>query len=296
MEIKTFAPVMIPTLCRYDHFKRCVESLARCKYAECTDVYIALDYPLNDSHVAGYNKICSYVDTISGFKSVTVIRRPVNYGVIVNIRSIRAEILKKYDRIIFTEDDNEFSYDFLQYINEGLEYYICGYRHPFDNNIDKEYFLSQHFAAWGYGIWRDKAIFLNSTIFKESYPLELIRKCSLTKFCKEYIDSSLSRILGKGVLGDMYTTYYQKESGSFSVFPAVSKVRNWGHDGSGTNCDFDKNDIYSNQKIDTREVAINYDWNPTPIQEKFKFNKQSIKYRLSSVYNFILIKLYLVNN
>ena len=47
-EIKEFAPVLIPTLNRYEHFKRCLESLERCTWAEKTDVYVALDFPPSD--------------------------------------------------------------------------------------------------------------------------------------------------------------------------------------------------------------------------------------------------------
>lgn len=31
MEIKQYAPVVIPTLNRYDHFKACLESLEKCR-------------------------------------------------------------------------------------------------------------------------------------------------------------------------------------------------------------------------------------------------------------------------
>lgn len=34
-----YAPVMIPTLCRYEHFKECLESLSLCKGADMTEVF-----------------------------------------------------------------------------------------------------------------------------------------------------------------------------------------------------------------------------------------------------------------
>ena len=43
--VNNLAPVIIPTLCRYDHFKRLMESLNKCTWADKTDVYIGLDYP-----------------------------------------------------------------------------------------------------------------------------------------------------------------------------------------------------------------------------------------------------------
>ena len=103
MEISQFAPVLIPTLNRYDHFRRCVESLSKCTHADKTDLHIALDYPANDSHWDGYNKIKEYLNEVSGFKSVNIIQRDQNYGSIQNIKDAREQVFQRYDRIILSE-------------------------------------------------------------------------------------------------------------------------------------------------------------------------------------------------
>ena len=41
-------PIIIPTLCRYEHFARCIESLKENKYAQYTDIYIGIDYPITE--------------------------------------------------------------------------------------------------------------------------------------------------------------------------------------------------------------------------------------------------------
>ena len=75
------APVLIPTLCRYEHFKECIESLKKNSYAQYTDIFIALDYPLKDAHKSGYEKICEYLkNDFSEFKSFNVEKRKYNYG------------------------------------------------------------------------------------------------------------------------------------------------------------------------------------------------------------------------
>ena len=93
MEITQFAPVLIPTLNRYEHFKRCVESLAHCTHADKTDLFIALDYPLKDSHWKGYKKIKQYLSEISGFKTITIIERERNFGAIDNFISAQKYLL-----------------------------------------------------------------------------------------------------------------------------------------------------------------------------------------------------------
>ena len=61
IEEKKYAPVYIPTLNRYEHFKRCLESLERCTDADKTDVYVGLDYPPSEKYVAGWKKIDEYL-------------------------------------------------------------------------------------------------------------------------------------------------------------------------------------------------------------------------------------------
>ena len=54
-EIREYAPILIPTLNRYEHFKRCVESLAKCTHAEKTELVIGLDYPPSERYQKGTN-------------------------------------------------------------------------------------------------------------------------------------------------------------------------------------------------------------------------------------------------
>lgn len=81
-----YAPVVIPVLCRYKHFTKCIESLANNGWAKYTDVYIALDYPAKDKHVYGYKQICGYLDNndFSAFHSFCVIKRNKNLGPAIN--------------------------------------------------------------------------------------------------------------------------------------------------------------------------------------------------------------------
>ena len=120
--IITYSPVVIPTLNRYEHFKRCLESLERCSGAEYTDVYIGLDYPPSDKYIEGWKLIDEYLikkEAKNGFKKLIIKRRKTNCGVggpTDNGELLVKEILMDYDRYIFTEDDNEFSPNFLEYV------------------------------------------------------------------------------------------------------------------------------------------------------------------------------------
>ena len=139
-----YAPVVIPTLCRFEHFKRCIDSLSRCTGAEFTDVYIGLDYPLKDSHWEGYRKICDYLEHFTGSFHLIVVKRDKNYGFRGNIRDLIEQVRCDYDRYILSEDDNEFAPNFLEYMNVGLEKYkddpnvlrICGCVMPWEADYE----------------------------------------------------------------------------------------------------------------------------------------------------------------
>jgi len=139
-----YAPVIITTLCRFEHFKRCIDSLLQCTGAEFTDVYIGVDYPSKDSHWKGYNKICEYVQDIKGFNKLVIIKREKNCGAVGNLKALREYVEKMYDRCIFSEDDNEFAPNFLEYMNEGLIRFkdnpivlrICGSRMTWGADFD----------------------------------------------------------------------------------------------------------------------------------------------------------------
>lgn len=66
MEIKNYAPVIIPTLCRYEKFRNYIETLSKCTGADKTTVIIGLDYPLNQTHIAGYQEIKKYLQSGGG--------------------------------------------------------------------------------------------------------------------------------------------------------------------------------------------------------------------------------------
>ena len=172
MKIKQYAPVIIPTLNRYNHFKRCFESLEKCKGVEYTDVYIALDYPPSEKYIDGWKKIDTYLckkEQNNNFKHLYVVRRERNYGVghiNSNASVLLNELQKKYDSYILSEDDNEFSKSFLEYMNACFMRFkdderiikICGYNFPIQmpSMYKNNFYISKHFCAWGNGAWTKK--------------------------------------------------------------------------------------------------------------------------------------------
>ena len=280
-----YAPVLIPTLCRDEHFIRCIESLKNNSWAKYTDIYIALDYPAKESHWDGYQKICSYLEgDFSEFAHFTVVKREENYGTSRNMIELREHILKKYDRYIRTDDDIEFSPNFLEYMDKCLEYYeededviaVTGYSHPINWNIaDGCNTIKNNFicSTWGLGFWTNKFLKLR---------IEIVQGKCLRKMFDEVIYNKKIKLLTNARLLDYVNgclnyeqecwidrisdialgTYITLEN-KFVIIPKKSKARNWGFDGSGECCGI----VTGTEKGDT---ADNYLYNQQPIdQEKY---------------------------
>jgi len=267
--LNEFAPIIIPTLNRYEHLKRCIESLKNNMFASETDLYISVDYPPAEKYVEGYNRVKEYLDNElkSGFKNIYVFYQSENLGPEKNMDFLRNASLKSSDKtFIFCEDDNEFAPCFLEYINKGLKLfedddrvcYICSYSQ--DKNWDdcegaNIYYLD-HMCAWGYGTWRKKFDELNSWISERELKTVIkdLKKCRWLynySYKKYWILAEALIAQGKNVFISSVTNdirridytigLYLTLNGKYSVFPRKSLTRNWGYDGSGTNCAAVKN-------------------------------------------------------
>lgn len=260
----TCYPVIIPTLNRFSHLRACVESLAHCAHASETELIIGLDFPPAEKYVDGWKKIKKYIPQIKGFRNVEVLERDENFGSSKNSRSLQDYALTKYDAYIYTEDDNVFSPNFLEFINKGLEKYkdnenvlaVCGYSYPIDWQTSENAVLQHnYFSAWGYGEWGNKRNsmlqalspeFIKDALLGESEYSEL-KKSSKNKIMTIF-NFSREKIDCMDITRSIYMTVKQK----YVLMPAVSLVRNTGWDGSGEHCSkygMKIKDIFSKQEI-----------------------------------------------
>lgn len=258
MTVDTYYPVLIPTLCRFEHFKRCVETLSACTHADKTTLYIALDYPLKEDHWEGYKNISSFIDNIKGFENVIVLKREKNLGPAQNIKRAKDVIFDKYDAYIFSEDDNEFSPNFLDYMNKCLNRYkdnpsiyaVCGYNFPVDfGGYNKNIYFNHLYSAWGVGRWRYKEIPFEISSVK-SILGSLRHVIRIYYYNPKYLLYLLRMVQKKVVYGDLLVCAYSIAQKKLNIFPTVSKVRNHGHDGSGQNSTVIGKNKYETQVID----------------------------------------------
>ena len=285
-----YAPVLIPTVCRYQHFRNCIESLSQCTWADKTDVFVAVDYPGCKEHWEGYRKIREYLENCGnmGFKSLNVTFREMNYffsgkG---NIGTLMRDVEKTYDRYIASEDDNMFASNFLVYMNSCLEAFeddpdvvmVSGYSYPVEWDVsDGATCLKQNFNAsvWGAGFWSKKRAtfipYIRSGAMLDDVS-QVIRDKTYLRMTdaslREYIPASVTpwRKLFRFimVISDIGLRAYLAVAGKYVITPSISKVRNCGFDGSGQYC----------QTIEQKEngnTAGTYRYSQQPIDQKDTF-------------------------
>lgn len=298
MDTKDYAPVVIPTLNRFEHFKRCLESLERCTGAEYTDVYVGLDYPPSEKYVKGWMSIDSYLkkkEKGHGFNKLYVRRRDHNCGAGLNINLLCDEVKLFVDRYIITEDDNEFSPCFLEYMNISLKKYkkdkrvvsVCGYT-PFAYEGGENVYFNRRVNFWGVGRWSDKTEeskkyrtlkHMESVLYNFSdsmrlftfHPIILNRVMDQVFYNKNYGDGSLS--------------CYCVLNNKFCLYPSKSLVRNWGNDGSGLHCkkvddSYVKREISQDKTFELDEIEVSI---------KKDIRKQALKVDSKNWYGNILI-------
>ena len=286
------APVFIGTLDRHTHFQKAVDSLKENQFATDTHLFIGLDYPSQPKHYPGYDQICKYLDNLTGFKDITIMKRTKNYGAIRNFQEGKTEVLKHHDRIIVSEDDNCFSQNFLSFINQGLERFkdeqrvfaICGHNYPvsFDNRYDGNHFAWQGCSVWGYGIWKERYQSMNCKQIDFVKTLNVPRKVvQAYRIAPHYVSSMLAKVNTRNEydpFSDAAINLYLRSNGLFCIFPTLSKVRNFGHDGSGLHSGEIKGiSPFANQTIDDSDSFV-YDCSEEIFFNNPKVNKMLFRY------------------
>ena len=254
-----YAPIIIPTLNRKRHLMRCLNSLAANTGAEHTEVFISVDFPPAERYRPGYQEVKEYLDQtdFSRFKAVHVIYQQENLGAKDNCSYLVQMIGERYDRYIFTEDDNEFSPNFLEYINKGLDLFetdprvigICAAKDAAWAQDEGNVLFAKLYPAYGYGTWVKKEqampedcrrVLLPKRVYGPKTMLRLMKQnlCLFSLYvcqilCKD--DGLFWNEDGSLYLCDSTRSLYMHLSDKVCIVPSVAKSRTWGNDGSGVN-------------------------------------------------------------
>lgn len=255
-----YAPIIIPTLNRNKHLKRCVESLAKCKLANQTELFISVDYPPSAKYQKGYLEVCDFLSSFdfSSFKNTCITYQTNNLGAAGNNRFLQEQVRGKYTKVIYTEDDCEFSPNFLVYINESLKRFendkrvisICGATDTNWKSCEGSNVVATKFApSYGIASWITKRDAFakegtNYLLNKDNWTIgnfvKLFRRNRLL-FSKYILDILLTNggvfWHSDGTLNfcDTPKAIYYHLSDYMTISPVKPMSRTFGNDGSGLN-------------------------------------------------------------
>lgn len=116
--INCCSPIGISTYKRIDHLKETLDALSKNILAEYSDLYIFSDAPRVGDEDEVY-KLREFLNTINGFKSVSIFQRITNDRVKNNREGIKY-LLDKYGKCIFLEEDIVTAKGFLEFMNSPL--------------------------------------------------------------------------------------------------------------------------------------------------------------------------------
>ena len=123
MERKELAPIILFAYNRPKHVKQVLEALQQNKLSEQSELFIFSDGGKDFEDEKLVEETREILDNTTGFKKVTVFKRPVNFGLAANVIDGVSTIIEKYGRVIVLEDDLVTAPTFISFMNKALDVY-----------------------------------------------------------------------------------------------------------------------------------------------------------------------------
>lgn len=298
----SLAPVIIYVYNRVDKIKNCIDALLLNYLANEVDLFVISDGP-HANDVEAVNSIRSYLADLTGFRSINVLARQSNWGATKSTSSAEHLIGSLYQRFIAMEDDNIVSKNFLNYMNQALDYYkhdsrvfsICGYKAPFNlpENYSRDVWFSPWHNAWTYATWYDRWSRLDiesndfSETFKSISKRKRLRELGLFMYDAAWLDWK-----GFARANDARICMHMFHNAMVTVAPSVSLNFNDGQDGTGLHAKKTSRfevDLSNGEKINFNFVAFDQ-LDDNVISMFVKFMDRGFFYRTLRCLGFMRIK------
>ena len=285
------APVCLFTYNRLEETKKTITALQKNFLAPETDIFIFSDAPKKGACGVSVLEVRNYINNLSGFKSITVVERVKNYGLAKSIVEGVSEIMNKYGRAIVVEDDLITAPNFLNFMNQSLDFYrdkpkvfsisgFCLQVTPPEDYLNDSFFWGRA-HPWGWASWQDRW----STVDWEIKNWQKFKNNKKEQSEFNAYGTDLTKMLTEAMEGRINSwyikfTYNQFKQNKLTVFPLISKVINIGFTSAATHCDtYNRNKVDFDTKKST-EFNLSSD---LVIHEGFRkqlFRYKSLSYRI----------------
>ena len=274
--MKELAPVILFTYNRPWHTQQVLNSLQKNLLSDQTALFVFSDGAKNDEDEKLVRETRKMLLKIKGFKKITIIERPVNYGLAANIINGVSSIIEQYGKVIVLEDDLITAPSFLSFMNNALTLYEdveeVAHIHSFcysGLNLP-DTFLIKWVGSTGWATWSDSWDLFSPN---GSKLLEEIKEKKLSKTFDFNGKYPYTRMLKRQVEGKNNSWAIRWNASLFlnnklSLNTGKSLIHNIGFDGSGENCG--SQDFY-NMGLFDGELDISM---PDEIEENTDARKQ----------------------
>lgn len=254
------APIVLFVYNRINHTQQVVKALQNNTLAEQSNLIIYSDGPQKTEDKIKVEEIRNYLQSITGFKTIQIIRREENEGLAKSIIDGVTETIKKYGKVIVLEDDIVTSPGFITFMNDALNIYqeenkvmhISGYMYPLKKNKLPDTFFYPAASCWGWATW-ERAWDLLETDAKMLYQklqeaklMDTLNINTIHGFEQQLIDNINSKL----------NTWFIKWHATvvlnrgYCLYPKQSMVQNIGFDNTGEHCG--TTNMFYNNKLATK--------------------------------------------
>jgi hypothetical protein len=241
------APIVVFAYRRPGHLRRALESLARNPLARESPLVIFCDGARISAAAADVAEVRRVARLASGFRSVNVVERERNLGLMASIVDGVGSVTREHGRAIVVEDDLVVAPRFLEYMNLALDRYaeeprvmqVSGYMYPCALEASAASGFLPSISCWGWGIWErawrhyDASLAGWEAIRGDSRALRAFNMDGAYDY-EEMVERTRDGSLQSwGVV--WYLSVFSRQG--LVLYPRKSLVSNEGFDGSGTHAE-----------------------------------------------------------
>jgi hypothetical protein len=237
------APIALFVYNRPDHTRLTVEALLENELSAQSDLFIYSDAARKPEDAQAVLNVRSYLTKIKGFKTVTIIERPVNFGLAKSIIDGVTSICERNGKVIVLEDDLITSRYFLGYMNNALVKYaaeekiisVHGYCYPVTHPLPEVFFL-RGADCWGWATWKRGWDLFEHDANKLYSRLQASGEQREFDFDGQYPYTEMLKQQIEGRVNSWAIRWYASAflANRLTLYPGVSLVQNIGNDNSGT--------------------------------------------------------------
>lgn len=235
--MSTLTPILLFTYKRLDTLQQTVSALRRNYLAGESELFVFSDGAKKEADRPAIEAVREFLSTISGFKKVSIVQATENMGLANSIINGVSQMIDAYGKVIVLEDDLITSPNFLNFMNDALQFYesnpsilsISGYSGFVRTSQNTDVYFTQRASSWGWALWKDRWEKVDWNV--NDY--NSFRTCRRDQKLFNRMGSDLSGMLERQMQGviDSWAVrlvYHQFKFGLYSVHPNRSKIVNIG--------------------------------------------------------------------